>query len=844
MSSLFESLSKIVDRVELVAKGVDGERRTAEAALRQGKLLDARESARRIVARVPDSAVALAIWAEAAEGCWLYEEAHEALTRLSQMFPWNGDIWLKLGRTALRIGDPRAREYLLRASETEDRDAVDDALLALADLDWVKGDPQRALHWLLRVNIVRQERNADVFLRRAECEAELGHVREARAALDSLAPSQELLPRRLAAELKVSLLECPATDDPEVTVRRTTLAQRVAILEAPRAEDLFFDVVLATRDPGQLSRLREVAEAAAMLDHERVAVAFALASGRPEEARAALAAWVSRDTSSRASEALLSVAARLRDVDLLRQITSEVGGARELVQACDKLAAGNAGGALGDLDAIGMCAENLWTWVGDVRVTALGAWLGEEPNFEALLAFAHREAAALGILDAVARLAALQTDLSAPIRVAVVGEFNAGKSTFINALVGADVAPTGVLPTTATLHWLRFAPDAFARIVLVGEQDRVVPHHELKATLERVSAHSRVSQVYIYAPLERLRLVEVIDTPGFNAPNPEHARAAERAFDEAHVVVWLLDATAPFKASERMVLAAIRERKIPTVVVVNKSDRVPKGELGAVLSHVEVSLRQEQIPHLGRPVALSARQALKGKLGDAEALEESNWQNMERMLSDDVDGQRGRWRRLGVVRSLLAVLASLELEVGRREAMMRVDSDHARERALARFAAANTLVQRRDELKSKLFERLKPVLDVLLDDLRPLVNLERGKAESVSVRRYRMSRFADRLCEPLALELGQLLSIPIEEAAHTWLRATLRGIAAVDTSTDPITERDFEFLFDSIAASLEEWLRRQESAPALQDLRARTQRLAALRSALERALREGSDHLS
>ena len=50
-----------------------------------------------------------------------------------------------------------------------------------------------------------------------------------------------------------------------------------------------------------------------------------------------------------------------------------------------------------------------------------------------------------------------------PLLVAVMGEFNAGKSSFVNALCGDEVAPTGVTPTTATINVLRHGERAGAR---------------------------------------------------------------------------------------------------------------------------------------------------------------------------------------------------------------------------------------------------------------------------------------------------------------------------------------------------------------------------------------------
>ena len=62
----------------------------------------------------------------------------------------------------------------------------------------------------------------------------------------------------------------------------------------------------------------------------------------------------------------------------------------------------------------------------------------------------------------VARAAA---NLDQPLLVTVMGEFSSGKSSFVNAFIGADVAPTGITPTTATINVVRYGRERGGRII-------------------------------------------------------------------------------------------------------------------------------------------------------------------------------------------------------------------------------------------------------------------------------------------------------------------------------------------------------------------------------------------
>ncbi|KYG04441.1 hypothetical protein BE21_46735, partial [Sorangium cellulosum] len=112
MARLVEALNRFFGRVEILALGLENERSAAEAALAKGMPLEAREHARTILSVLPDSAVGLALWADAAEDAWLDQEVVTALADLAKRVPWRADVWLRLGRAGQRVGWDGARDAL------------------------------------------------------------------------------------------------------------------------------------------------------------------------------------------------------------------------------------------------------------------------------------------------------------------------------------------------------------------------------------------------------------------------------------------------------------------------------------------------------------------------------------------------------------------------------------------------------------------------------------------------------------------------------------------------------------------------------------------------------------
>src|SRR5439155_9391407 len=89
-----------------------------------------------------------------------------------------------------------------------------------------------------------------------------------------------------------------------------------------------------------------------------------------------------------------------------------------------------------------------------------GAEIAELASYLERVVASRRE---LGhLVGDVARGAA---SLDQPLLVTVMGEFSSGKSSFVNAVIGSDVAPTGISPTTATINVVRYGRERGGRII-------------------------------------------------------------------------------------------------------------------------------------------------------------------------------------------------------------------------------------------------------------------------------------------------------------------------------------------------------------------------------------------
>jgi small GTP-binding protein len=223
--------------------------------------------------------------------------------------------------------------------------------------------------------------------------------------------------------------------------------------------------------------------------------------------------------------------------------------------------------------------------------------------------------------DDLRRFQEAREQLTGLFLLVVAGEFNSGKSSFINALLGERVLPEGVTPTTDRINVLRYAPE-------VSEQLREA------YLLERTH------------PADVLREISIVDTPGTNAIIRRHEELTRDFVPRSDLVLFVTSADRPFTESERGFLEQIREWGKKIVFIVNKIDILTRPEeRDQVIRYVEENAAN-LLGETPRIFAVSARQALDarahdgGEAGNGEELWlSSGFEEVEDFLVNTLDQQ-------------------------------------------------------------------------------------------------------------------------------------------------------------------------------------------------------------
>ena len=214
-------------------------------------------------------------------------------------------------------------------------------------------------------------------------------------------------------------------------------------------------------------------------------------------------------------------------------------------------------------------------------------------------------------------------DLEELFLLVIVGEFNSGKSAFVNALLGADVSEEGVTPTTDRITVLRHADEPIEKGRVDGVLERGYPN-------------------------EFLREIAIVDTPGTNAIIRHHEELSRGFVPRSDLVLFVTSAERPLTESERGYLELIRDWGKKILLVINKADLLgDEGKIEEVRSFVGGGIRSAlgltpPIFFVSALLARKAKRATNAMERDA-LMKASGFAGLEAYITDLLD-EEGRVR--------------------------------------------------------------------------------------------------------------------------------------------------------------------------------------------------------
>lgn len=166
------------------------------------------------------------------------------------------------------------------------------------------------------------------------------------------------------------------------------------------------------------------------------------------------------------------------------------------------------------------------------------------------------------------------------IKVAILGEFSAGKSTFINALMRSRVLSYADEPTTAVNTYITYGENELIKIIKNNGKSKIVNKSNIEDYTKESKKISDVKKVIIECDNEYLKNgLTIIDTPGANFESKLHQQRRSDAIDESVVGIFLIGVNSLTSKSFIDFLIENKDKMGKIIFVVNKCDILEEDDI-------------------------------------------------------------------------------------------------------------------------------------------------------------------------------------------------------------------------------------------------------------------------
>jgi GTP-binding protein EngB required for normal cell division len=345
----------------------------------------------------------------------------------------------------------------------------------------------------------------------------------------------------------------------------------------------------------------------------------------------------------------------------------------------------------------------------------------------------------------------------------VIGEFKRGKSTLINALVGAPILPTAAVPLTSVATIVRYGDTAKAQISFFsGEKAACTLESLPDFVTERgnPSNAKRVRLAEVQYPAEILNHgICIVDTPGTGSVYLHNTQTTYDFLPEADAAVFVFVADQPATRAELDLLKTSRQFSAYHFYVLNKTDYLDDESKCESSSFLKQTLETE-LGEVCTIYPMSAKVALLAKTHSGESSSDLGFMQFERSLLDFAVTEKTQVLLQSVTTKLELLVREteqlIELELvgmsmpqARLEECIRVFND-----------ARSRIVQEEEDAAFIVKGEIQKIVKTVGEDLRPIVEEHTASLQAAIAHEYELQRSLskDELIEHLRSSLKQRIS--------------------------------------------------------------------------------------
>ena len=246
-----------------------------------------------------------------------------------------------------------------------------------------------------------------------------------------------------------------------------------------------------------------------------------------------------------------------------------------------------------------------------------------------------------------------RSNICNPLKLVVLGELKAGKSTLINSLIGKKVSYTNVVEATATIQEVAYSNEERIIIEYKSNDNKQLNSLEELDELMDLNRNNQdffqeIIKIRVNTNIERLKEITIVDTPGLNTITTENAQRTDNYIANSDVILWVINAHHLGQSDIVDKIEEVLDYGKPIIGVINRIDEID-GDIDELIEYV-----QDEMGYMFEEIfATSAKKAWDGYIvKDKDKVKESNINELYNFIVNNIEKKANKVQDLSVYKTI------------------------------------------------------------------------------------------------------------------------------------------------------------------------------------------------